>query len=58
MGRRRKPRINDIVTFEFAGTLEKGKITEITGKGKTLRYYVDDGKYKYPTTFEAIQSIN
>lgn len=54
MGRRRKPRVGDEVSFTFAGTQEKGKIIKINGKGKSLRYLIDDGKYKYPVTYESI----
>jgi hypothetical protein len=55
MARKPKLKINDTVSFLFAGTTERGKIIKIEGEGKNLRYTINDGKYSYPITEEAIQ---
>ena len=55
-----KYKIGDKVSFSFLGKYEEGVIEEIN-KGKFLfskhniKYTINDGKYKYPVSYENIE---
>lgn len=56
-----KYKVGDKVSFRFLGKYEEGIIEEIT-KDKIsfskydIKYTINDGKYKYPTSYENIDS--
>lgn len=54
-------KVGDRVEFNFIGESLKGIIQRIekekpTGSEHKIKYWVFDGKYKYPTAYENIKS--
>lgn len=48
-------KIGDIITFSFAGGIERGTIREIRKEGnKIIEYIVWDGRYRYHVDKEQI----
>ena len=55
MGRKKvNYKVGERIAFQFAGEKLEGKIMEIKGSGKNLRYQVHDGKYLYPVSKDSI----
>lgn len=55
-----KYKIGDKVVFKFLGKEEEGVIEEVAKEQvnfskHNLKYTINDGKYRYPVTYENIQ---
>ena len=47
MGKKKHYKVGEDIEFNFAGTIEKGKVEEILVKGTDPEYRVWDGSYTY-----------
>lgn len=54
MAKRKQYKVGEVVEFNFAGVVHKGKITKVQNESK---YTVSDGRYTYPVYIDAIVNV-